>query len=118
VEIKDILSYVRYLLNPKDTVSLKRIINTPKRNIGQTTIDQIEQMAFQLDMPFSDLIGSIDTHGKDIPAGTRGKISLFNTLLEDLKRNVAQSTPADLVEHIVKAIGYKAYVLKADGEEK
>ncbi len=118
VEIKDILSYVRYLLNPKDTVSLKRIINTPKRSIGQTTIDQIEQMAFQLDMPFSDLIASIDTYGKDIPAGTRGKISLFNTLLEDLKRNVAQSTPAELVEHIVKATGYKAYVLKVDGEEK
>jgi DNA helicase-2/ATP-dependent DNA helicase PcrA len=41
-EIKDIVSYVKYLLNPKDSIALKRIINTPSRKIGKTTIEQLE----------------------------------------------------------------------------
>ena len=50
-EIKDILAYLRLLTNPADTVSLKRIINVPRRGIGKTTLDKLDTAANQLGMP-------------------------------------------------------------------
>lgn len=104
-------------MNPKDTLSLKRIINTPRRNIWQTTIDQIEQMAFHQDVSFNEAIQQIEQLA-DLPAWTRAKISWFNDLLHWFIQKVTWATPAELLEHIVQGVWYKAYVLKTDGEEK
>ncbi|TAF50403.1 MAG: hypothetical protein EAZ61_12770, partial [Oscillatoriales cyanobacterium] len=54
-EVKDMLAYLRLLENPADTVSLKRIINTPKRGIGKTTIDKLDTIAQQLGCPLWDI---------------------------------------------------------------
>lgn len=55
-EIKDVLAYLRLLVNPIDGVSLKRIINTPRRGIGGTTLDKIENAALQLNIPLWEII--------------------------------------------------------------
>ena len=49
-EVKDIISYLRFFLNPRDTVAFKRIINTPKRKIGADSVDKIEQFASENNM--------------------------------------------------------------------
>ncbi len=118
VEIKDILSYVRFLLNPKDTVSLKRIINTPKRNIWQTTIDQLDQIALSKWITISEVLHTVKQYENELSPATATKLHQFMLMMENIFREVAQSTPEELIKHIVESIGYKSYVLKVDGEEK
>ena len=55
-EIKDLLAYLRLLINPADTVSLLRVINVPKRGIGKTTIQQLTDTASQLGIPLWDVV--------------------------------------------------------------
>ena len=55
-EIKDLLSYLRLLINPADTVSLLRVINVPKRGIGKTTIQRLTDAANQLGIPLWDVV--------------------------------------------------------------
>jgi DNA helicase-2/ATP-dependent DNA helicase PcrA len=55
-EVKDVLAYLRAIANPDDTISLKRIINTPRRGIGKATIDRLEQASTQLGVPLWQLL--------------------------------------------------------------
>lgn len=55
-EIKDVLAYLRAIVNPYDTVSLLRVINTPRRGIGKTTIDNLVNAAQQLNLPFWEIL--------------------------------------------------------------
>lgn len=59
-EVKDIMSYLKYLLNPRDTVALKRVINTPKRKIGTDSVAKLEEYAQQHGVPFADVAEQID----------------------------------------------------------
>src|SRR6185369_708779 len=58
-EIKDVIAYLRVLLSPQDTISLLRIINTPARGIGRTTIDQIEKFAREHGVSLWESIGEM-----------------------------------------------------------
>lgn len=60
-EVKDIISYLKYLLNPRDTVGLKRIINTPKRKIGTDSVAKLEEYAAAHGVMLSDVVEQIDT---------------------------------------------------------
>jgi len=60
------ISYLRYIYNPRDTVALKRIINTPKRNIGKDTIDKLDEYATHHNMTMHDVIVSLDHYAQDI----------------------------------------------------
>lgn len=62
-EIKDILAYLRVIANPSDTVSLKRVINTPPRGIGKTTLDRLDQFAEATDSTLFDALGKVRTLG-------------------------------------------------------
>ena len=57
-EIKDVLAYLRVITNPSDSVSLKRIINTPRRSIGDTTVSQLEEQAQQEEVPLFSVLSS------------------------------------------------------------
>lgn len=59
-EIKDIISYLKYLINPRDSVGLKRIINTPKRKIGIDSVAKLEEYAAQHNALLSDVVDQID----------------------------------------------------------
>ena len=61
-EIKDIIAYLRVIANPNDDVSLKRIINEPKRGIGKTTLEQIELIANDKDVSMFSIISEIDKY--------------------------------------------------------
>jgi len=60
------ISYLRYIYNPRDTVALKRIINTPKRSIGKDTIDKIEEYAQKNNSSIHDIINDLDHHAQNI----------------------------------------------------
>jgi DNA helicase-2/ATP-dependent DNA helicase PcrA len=64
-EIKDVLSYLRLILNPADEEALKRVINFPSRGIGQTTLDRLIVTANAYDIPIFDVIKRIDELGRE-----------------------------------------------------
>ena len=59
-EIKDTLSYIKYILNPQDNVSLKRIINVPTRKVGKTSVDRLEEYALTHNTNIHDVIDNLD----------------------------------------------------------
>jgi len=78
-EIKDIVSYIRFLINPKDNMSLARIINTPSRKIGKTTIQKLEEYANQHDISLHEVIQHIQTNPVELPASTKKRLKQFAT---------------------------------------
>ncbi|RJQ33294.1 MAG: DNA helicase PcrA [Actinobacteria bacterium] len=103
-EIKDILAYLRVLVNPDDTISLKRIINKPARGIGKTTVEAIEKHALSQKINFHQALLQV-AEIKSIAPGTKKKISDFLELIEELK-NIKCANLADKVERIALKTGY------------
>ena len=107
-EIKDILAYLRLVYNPNDNVSLKRIINEPKRGIGKTTIDTIEQLSNELNVSMFNIVNHVEQYGL-----TRAQAGLrqFAELIKNLQSDT--SSIEKLTNRILKETGYMA-MLEAD----
>jgi DNA helicase-2/ATP-dependent DNA helicase PcrA len=105
-EVKDMIAYLRLLENPADTVSLKRVINTPKRGIGKTTIDKLDTIAQQLGCPLWDII-SDETSVKTI-AGRKAKtISDFTNTIKTWQGKAAEEMPAgEILQGLIDDTGY------------
>jgi len=105
-EVKDVLAYLRLLENPADTVSLKRVINTPKRGIGKTTLDKLDTIAQQLGCPLWDIV-SDETSVKTI-AGRKAKaIQGFTDIVKNLQAQAAADTPAgEIFQGLIDDTGY------------
>lgn len=117
-EIKDMIAYLKYVINPKDSLSLKRIINTPNRAIGKTTIDTLDTIALDNGVSFASVVHDIETFGRTLAPSVISKLKQFNGILDSLLGIIPLFSPAQLLEQLVTSIGYKAYVIKEDGEEK
>ena len=118
MEVKDIIAYGRFLINPKDSLSLLRIINTPKRSIGKTTIDQLSELGQRKGITLAELVMHPDHGLHDISPSIQQKIRQFATLMQSIQQSISLFTPAQLLEQIVSSIGYKSYLIKEEGEEK
>ncbi|MGH3319927.1 MAG: DNA helicase PcrA [Streptosporangiaceae bacterium] len=105
-EIRDALAYLRMLVNPADTVSLRRIVNVPKRGIGDRAQASIAAYAARERISFGEALARSD----DVPdLATRSRTSVrgFAGVLDELRALVAEGTPpADLLEHVLKRTGY------------
>jgi DNA helicase-2/ATP-dependent DNA helicase PcrA len=62
MEVKDIVSYLKFLVNPKDSLSLQRIINTPNRAIGKTTIESLQELGRNHGVTFAEVVTHIDQY--------------------------------------------------------
>lgn len=99
-EIKDVLSYLRLLVNPNDEEALKRVINYPARGIGSTTIDKLTILANQYDKSIFEVIENIDQLNIKINSGTRNKLVNFVNMIKSfsiLNENADAFTVADQV---------------------
>ncbi|ONI40284.1 hypothetical protein AN640_08860 [Candidatus Epulonipiscium fishelsonii] len=115
-EIKDILAYLRVIANTKDEVALKRIINVPKRGIGQTTIDKITQYAGVNDMSFFES-ASIINEQQILPLATEMKILDFVNLIEGFRTIAAEGDLKTLIREIVENTFYKEYLEKNEPDD-
>ncbi len=113
-EVKDILSYMTILANPRDDLRLKRIINEPARKIGGTTVDKLTEIASGLGCSVLEVC----RHAADYPAlsraagALRGFCELYDKLAEE-----ADALPLDqFANQVIELTGYKT-MLKAQGEE-
>lgn len=104
-EIKDLLSYLRLVINPADEEALKRIINFPARGIGQTTIDKLIVAANNNDKTIFEILQNLDKVEIGINTGTKTKLQNFVTMLESFSVINQTANAFDLAEHITKATG-------------
>jgi len=104
-EIKDVLSYLRLVINPADEEALKRIINFPARGIGQTTIDKLIVAANGYGRTIFELLQNIDKIEISLNAGTKTKLQNFVTMLESFQVMNQTANAFDLAEHVTKVSG-------------
>ncbi len=104
-EIKDILAYLRVLINPADEVSLKRIVNTPARGIGHATMEKITELARRKGILFYEALSEA-AEGGLLAAGPRGKIAGFVGLLEQFRQLMDAVPLTELTSRIIQETGY------------
>ncbi|MFD1061979.1 ATP-dependent helicase [Winogradskyella litorisediminis] len=104
-EIKDVLSYLRVIINPSDEEALKRIINYPARGIGQTTMDKLIVAASAYDRPIFDVLRDIENLNVNINGGTKTKLRNFVTMVESFQVMNQNANAFELAEHVVKVTG-------------
>jgi DNA helicase-2/ATP-dependent DNA helicase PcrA len=94
-EIKDLLCYLRLINNPKDDISLTRVINVPKRGIGNITIGKITEKAEQNNISMFEAINS-------------GKELIFKQIIEELQKNCQNLSLTEMVDEVLEKSGIKA----------
>ena len=104
-EIKDVLSYLRIIINPADEEALKRIINFPGRGIGQTTIDRLIVSANEYNKSIFEILKNLHKLSININGGTKTKLQNFATMIESFQIMSKTNNAFDLAEHVCKASG-------------
>ena len=104
-EIKDVLSYLRIIINPSDEEALKRIINFPGRGIGQTTIDRLIISANEHNKSIFEVLKQLHELPININGGTKTKLQNFTTMIESFQVMSQTATAFDLAEHVCRVSG-------------
>ena len=114
-EIKDIMSYLCVINNPSDNLRLKRIINVPKRGIGNATVDEIERLAIENGRTMLDIMAQAQSY----PSLSRSAIKLvaFCDLINDFRKTVDNETLPVLFEKVIEKSGYMQMLVDGGLEE-
>ncbi len=104
-EIKDILSYLRIIINPADEEALKRIINFPVRGIGQTTIDRLVVYANEYNQSIFEILRNLNNLDININTGIKTKLQNFATMIESFQVMSKTTNAFDLAENVCKVSG-------------
>ena len=113
-EIKDLLAYLKTIDNGRDDIAVKRIINVPKRGIGLTTINKIQEYAYQYDMSFYQALKYAEEAGAGRAAAKIGK---FVDLIEVMRAKSDYMSLKDLMDDILAATGYLDDLQAEDTDE-
>ncbi|HDH27012.1 MAG TPA: DNA helicase PcrA [Actinobacteria bacterium] len=105
-EVKDVLAYLRALVNPDDEVALKRVINVPKRGLGSTSIAHVDRFAQGRGISFHDALVAVDDE-PHLAVRARKQIKEFVALLDVLRERAADGAKAAL-EAVLAETGYLA----------
>lgn len=113
-EIKDVMAYLMVLFNPLDKISLLRIINTPSRKIGKTSLENIHEYAYAKSLTLYEALSKFE----DLPinSGAKKAIKSFVTLIEKLRGKTQTQNIVSLIESVVVDTGYKDYLLDGTDE--
>lgn len=104
-EIKDVLAYLRLVINPKDEEALKRVINFPARGIGQSTIDKLIVAANHYGRTIFEVMEHLDKLDLKINSGTKRKLEDFVTMIKSFQIMNEGSDAFTLSEHVAKKTG-------------
>ncbi len=114
MEVKDLLAYFSLLTNPKDNVSFERIINVPRRGIGETTLDRLRNEAHSAYLSEYEYISKIDSFPEtDLPRKAVNSLSELINKMEKTKARLADNsgeTFASILKSFTKDIGYLEYL--------
>ena len=113
-EIKDILAYLRVIINSNDEESFKRILNYPARGIGQTTIDKLLIYSNEKNISLFKTLELIETIDININNGTKTKLIDFLNLIKTLQLRNNSLNALEIIDEVLKRIGV-INLLKAEG---
>ena len=105
-EIKDILAYLKILYNSLDQISIRRVLNVPRRGIGPTTIDRIAKYSASRDTSLYEVLENIENLAEVIEIKPK-KLKLFYDMIEDFKKYSLENKVSDLIKHIITEINYQ-----------
>jgi len=114
-EILDVVAYMRLIVNPMDSEALTRIINVPKRGIGDTTIASLEQYAATVNKHLNTVIAAV-ADNDSISSAVKIKIQGFNALMAKLKVQSESLSIKDFAGKLVEEVGFESYY-KSTGKE-
>ena len=114
-EVKDLMAYLRVLSNPHDSVALARIINVPKRGIGDKSISGVKDYAFEHGIHLIDALRTPETAG--LNAGAAKRLIEFVTLIDTLRALAADEPLPSLIAEIISRTGYRAH-LEEEGTDE
>ncbi len=116
-EIKDLMSYIRLLCNPKDNAAFLRIVNVPRRGIGSTSLAKLAQSAEKQHYAYFKAAGNDDILAK-LPARTAQKLKEFHYLMHTIQTKVAQNNAADSVmKTLLEEIDYVAWIAQTSKDK-
>jgi DNA helicase-2/ATP-dependent DNA helicase PcrA len=120
-EVKDMIAFLRLIYNPKDEVSLARVINLPTRGIGAVTLEKLQTRAAQLGESSGEILLTLGTEqGKaheDFLGRAAGRLIPFAEMLRHWKDSLDKVAVTDLFDQVILDTGYEEYI-KDDGEDE
>lgn len=116
-EIKDIVAYLNIIVNPQDTISLKRIINVPSRKIGKTTIQKMEDFATLKNISLYEAIKSLDKE-EILSKNTTTSIKKFAELIEYFITLKATKSVLELTNEVIDKTGYRQELMDLQENER
>jgi DNA helicase-2/ATP-dependent DNA helicase PcrA len=105
-EIKDVLAYLRLIANPRDAVSFARIVNVPRRKIGDRTVQELEQLARRHRVPPFEAVARLD-EAESLGVAAITALEAFRKLIEGLRKDAQELSLPELVERVLVESGYK-----------
>ncbi len=114
-EIKDLLSYLKTVDNGQDDLAVRRIVNVPKRGIGLTSINRVQQYAADREIGFYEALRAVDLI-PDIGRGAK-KLESFAALMEHFKTDAKEMSISELMQEIIDDTGYIENLMTEDAEE-
>jgi DNA helicase-2/ATP-dependent DNA helicase PcrA len=115
-EVKDLLAYLRLVLNPRDPVALRRILNVPARGIGPKTTDELGRTADAEGLSLWEAIGLVVDEAR-LPARASQPLARFRELVELLREEAPRLTVKGLITRVLEASGYAAALAQEDSQE-
>ncbi|WP_187385736.1 DNA helicase PcrA [Gorillibacterium timonense] len=109
-EIKDLLAYLRLISNPDDDISFARIVNVPKRGIGDTTVDRLAELAGERGVSLFALLDDLEL--LDITNRARGPLTEFRSMIRNIHQMADYLSVTELTEQILQTTQYRAEILK------
>jgi DNA helicase-2/ATP-dependent DNA helicase PcrA len=103
-EVKDILAYLRIIINPSDSISLKRIINVPVRGIGNATVEKIEEYAKSKGINLIEAIKG--SRGQGVKRSKGQGLEVFNKIIERLEAIIMTESASEVIKKVLEISGY------------
>ncbi len=115
-EVKDIVAYLKLAVAPVDSLSLLRILNTPARGIGKTTVEQVETYALKQGLAMWTAIGRM-VDEQQFPARAQAALAAFRTMMLELSETVASKPLHEAIRFIEERTGYRQMLEQEDTPE-
>jgi DNA helicase-2/ATP-dependent DNA helicase PcrA len=124
-EVKDLIAYLRLILNPHDDISLSRVINVPTRGIGQRTLDELTRTSVTLNLPIFSVIenlsnGKAESISIPIQLGARAikAVEDFKTLIDNLRSESEKQNLIELIDSVITRTGFRHHLENDEQSEE